>query len=258
MRIRKPAGVQTKSLLFRPRQPLHGKFSIGLTIDTPRVVSLPGFPAANAVAVAFDWCGSRRQLAFGPSLSGFATNLRLPQNLSEGDVYVLSISAAATLLISVDLYGDEEAVENIEIEELNDVPNTKTVCADPSVPGDRKFEDHLAANDLVKPVRPFAPLGRIESLRPLAEGAALTLEFRRPLGAETISNIVIWALVGEVRKVCAIPPGQLEAKLYFRLLSPEGGEIWPLTLAADHQFLWSGAADRGFDRVFLPAFSFEK
>src|ERR1700678_3841504 len=127
MRVRKPPSVQTKTFLFRPGRALHGTFSIGLAIE-----SLPG----GAKGATVDWCVSKRQLAFGPSMSGYVTNLRLPQNLSEGDVYVLSVSAAAMLTISVSLNGDEKAVESVAIEELDDGPSVQTVCADPATAGD--------------------------------------------------------------------------------------------------------------------------
>jgi hypothetical protein len=257
MRIYKPANLAAKSLLFRPRRPLCGSFSIVLAIDSPVAVPLPGAPTVSLPAT-FDWCGSRRQLAFGPSLSSFVTNLRLPQNLSEGDIYVLSVNAAARLYISVDLHGDAEAVESIAIEELDDVPNTPTVCADPTTPGDRKFEDRLATDNLVKPARAPAPWGRIELLRPCAQGAVLILVFRRPAGSETASTLLIWASLGEIRKVGVIEPGKLEANVYFRLQPAEAGESWPLTLTSHHPFIWSASADRGFDTVFLPAYSLVK
>jgi hypothetical protein len=225
---------------------LHGTFSIGLVIE-----SLPG----GAKAAAFDWCGSRRQLAFGPSMSGFATNLRLPRNLSEGDVYVLSVSAPAMLIISVSLNGDEEAVESVAIEELDDGPSTPTVCADPTTAGDRTFEDTLATGSLVTPALRAAPLGRIESLRPFPDGGVLILTFRRPAGSGAAAGFLIHASVGELQGLGFMAPGQLEVSVYFRLQPAEAGEKWALTLGSDHAFIWSGAVHRNFDTIFLPAFS---
>lgn len=246
MRVRKPASVYTKSFVFRPGRALHGKFSIGLGIES--------FGAA-ATAAVFEWCGSKRQLAFGPSMSGFATNLRLPQNLSEGDVYVLSVSAPAALIVSVGLNGEEKAVESIAIEELDDAPGVATVCADPTTPGDRSFEDALATGKLVKPALLPAPLGRIESLRPFPEGAALILTFRRPAGTGTESSIMVHASLGEVLRMAVMHPGRLEASVCFRLQPLAAGEAWPLTLTANHPFTWSGSVHRNFDTIFLPAFS---
>ena len=166
LRVRKPPNVYTKAFLFRPGKALHGNFSIGLAIQT--------MPGISTTAI-FEWCGSKRQLVFGAALSSFATNLRLPRNLSEGDVYVLSVSAPAVLVIAVSVNGGEEA-ENMAIEELDDGPSMQTVCADPTTAGDRNFDDMLAAASLVKPVQRAAPLGRIESLRPFPEGGVLSLD----------------------------------------------------------------------------------
>ena len=246
MRVRKPPSVQTKTFLFRPGRPLRGSFSIGLAIE-----SLPG----GAKAATFDWCGSKRQLAFGPSMSGFATNLRLPQNLSEGDVYVLSVSAPAMLIISVSLNGDEEAIESVAIEEVDDGPLTQTVCADPTTAGDRTFEDTLATASLHTPALRPVPVGRIESLRPFPEGGVLILTFQRPRGSAPASGFLIHASVGELRGLAFMAPGQLEASVYFRLQPAEAGETWALTLGSDRAFTWSGAVYRNFDRIFLPAFS---
>jgi hypothetical protein len=246
MRVRKPPSVQTKTFLFRPGRALHGTFSVGLAIE-----SLPG----GAKAATFDWCGSKRQLAFGRSMSGFVTNLRLPQNLSEGDVYVLSVSAPAMLIISVSLNGDEEAVESVAIEELDDGPSTQTVCADPTTAGDRTFEDTLATASLVTPALRAVPLGRIESLRPFPRGGVLILTFRRPTGSGAEAGFLIHASVGELRGLGFMAPGQLEVSVYFRLQPEKTGETWPLTLGSDHAFTWSGAVHRNFDTIFLPAFS---
>lgn len=249
MRIRKPTGVQTKSFLFRPGRRLQGTFSIGLAVESP---------AGGSTAATLEWCGSKRQLIFDSSLSGFVTNLRLPRNLSQGDVYVLSVSAPAILYISVDLHGDAEAVESIGIEAVDGESQTQTVCADPLTQGDRKFEDALVAGDVVKPAKPSAPLGRIESLRPLPEGAVLILVFRRPDAAETVRDALITVSVGEMRRLCIIAAGRSEVSASFWLQPREAGEIWPLTLTCDRPFTWSGAAQRGFDQVFLPAFSLMK
>jgi hypothetical protein len=246
MRVRKPPSVQTKSFLFRPSRALHGSFSIGLAIETM---------AGAGAAATFEWCGSKRQLAFGATMSGYVTNLRLPQNLTEGDVYVLSVSAPAMLVISVGLNGDEEAVESIAIEELDDGPATKTVCADPTTPGDRRFEDGLASGRLITPTPRAAPLGRIESIRPYPESGVLSLTFRRPAGAETSSVLLIKVWVGGMWNVGFIAAGQVEVSVHFRLRAAEAGETWPLTLACVHAFTWSGAVHRNFDTNFLPAFS---
>jgi hypothetical protein len=203
----------------------------------------------------FEWCGSKRQLAFGPSMSSFVTNLRLPQNLTEGDVYVLSVSAPAVLIISVALNGEEEAVESVAIEEVDDGPTVPIVCADPSTPGDRGFEDALATGRVVKPARRPAPLGKIESLRPFPDGAVLMLTFQRPPGAATAPGFLINASVGEVWRVGFMSPGRLQVSVCFRLQPVEAGETWPVTLTSDHEFQWSGTVNRNFDTIFLPAFS---
>jgi hypothetical protein len=246
MRVRKPPSVQTKTFLFRPDRPLHGSFSIGLTIE-----SLPG----GAKAATFDWCGSNRQLTFGPTMSGYATNLRLPQNLTEGDVYVLSVSAPAMLIISVSLNGDQDAVESIAIEELDDGPITQTICADPTTAGERTFEDTLATGSLVTPALRAARIGRIESLRPFPDGGVLILAFQRPPGSAAASGFLIHASVGGLRGLGFMAPGQSEVSVYFRLQPLAAGETWALTLGSDHAFTWSGAVHRNFDRIFLPAFS---
>jgi hypothetical protein len=248
LRVRKPPSIYTKTFLFRPGKPLHGAFSIGLAIET--------FAGQNGVAT-FEWCGSKRLLRFHTAPTGFITNLRLPQNLTPGDVYVLSVSGRGALVISVSLNGDEEAVESVAIEESDDGPYTATVCADPSTAGDRSFEDMLATDDLVKPAIRVAPVGRIESLRPFPDGGVLTLRFRRVKGAATLSSFLIRAIVGEQQKLGFMSAGQAEVSTVFRLFSVEGGETWPLTITADQEFTWSGSVSRNFDTVFLPAFSLQ-
>ena len=246
MRVRKPPGVQTKSFLFRPGKTVRGNFSIGLAIE-----SMGG----GSAVVTFEWCGSKRQLVFGASRSGFMTNLRLPQNLTEGDVYVLSVSARAMLVISVGLNGDEEALESIAIEELDDGPATITVCADPTTSGERQFDDELANGGIVTPTMRVAPLCRIESLRPYPESGVLTLTFRRPAGSAMSSGLLIKIRVGEMRNVGFIHAGHVEVSVHFRLRAAEAGEAWPLTMACDQAFTWSGVVRRNFDTNFLPAFS---
>jgi hypothetical protein len=214
MRVRKPPTIQTKTFLFRPGRALHGTFSIGLAIE-----SLPG----GAKAATFDWCGSKRQLTFGSTMSGFVTNLRLPQNLSEGDVYVLSVSAPAMLIISVSLNGDEEGVESVAIEEVDDGPGTQTVCANPTTCGERTFEDTLATGGMVTPTLRAAGLGRIESLRPFPDGGVLILNFQRPPGSGTASGFLIHASVGELRGLGFMAPGQMEVSVHFRLRPAEAG-----------------------------------
>jgi hypothetical protein len=113
----------------------------------------------------------------------------------------------------------------------------------------------LATASLVKPVQRAAPLGRIESLRPFPDGGVLSLAFRRAPGDAMTSKFLIYATVGEVRRVGSMTPGQLEVSVCFRLQATEAGETWPLTLASDHPFVWSGAVHRNFDAIFLPAFS---
>jgi hypothetical protein len=246
MRVRKPASVYTKSFVFRPGKELHGKFSIGLAIESF------GFAAAPAM---FEWCGSKRQLDLVPPNGGFVTNFRLPRNLSEGDVYVLSVSGPGMLIVSVIVNGDEEAVESIAIEEIDDGPAVQVVCADPTTLGDRPFEDTLAVGRLVKPVQRPVPLGQIKSLRPFPDGGVLILNFRRPVGAETASNFLIHASVGELRSIGFMDHGRIEVSVCFRLQPVENGESWPLTLSSDHAFVWSGTVHRNFDTNFLPAFS---
>lgn len=246
MRVRKPPSVQTKTFLFRPGKTLHGVFSIGLAIEAM---------AGASTMATFEWCGSKRQLAFGGAMSGYVTNLRLPRNLSEGDVYVLSVSAYSMLIISVGLYGDEEALESIAIEELDDGPATMTVCADPSTPAERTFEDPLASGGLVTPAHWMVPLGKIESLRPYPESGVLSLTFRRHASSGTSSVLLIKITVGEMRSMAFIAAGQIEARVHFRLRAEEAGETWWLTLACDQPFTWSGAVHRNFDTNFLPAFS---
>jgi hypothetical protein len=254
MRVRKPSSVYTKAFIFRPSQPLHGKFSIGLSIEMPMAMGI-GMGSPNGAPVIFEWCGSKRRLVFGPAMQGFVTNLRLPQNLTEGDVYVLSVSANATLLISVGVNGEEAAVESIALEEVDDGPPVPTVCADPTTLGDRSFEDQLATGNLVAPTPRPIVLGKIESLRPFEEGGILIFTFERPRKAVQDSNFMIHVTVGEFRKPCIMAPWQAATSVSFRLHPAAAGETWPLTLTANHAFHWSATIYRNFDTVFLPVFS---
>src|SRR5271165_6719706 len=133
MRFRKPMQLRTKSFVFRPRRALSGKYSIGFAIEVS---------GAGAMAV-FNWCGSRRQIHLQAQLSSYMTNLRLPVNLSEEDVFVLSVTSNAPLILSVDLWKEGEITEDIALEEINGETTLETVCANPATDRDRKFEDSL-------------------------------------------------------------------------------------------------------------------
>ena len=117
------------------------------------------------------------------------------------------------LMISVGIYGDEQAVEKIAIEELDDGPALQTVCADPTTDGDRSFTDELAMDILAAPAPRSTPQGRIESLRPFPDGGILTLTFRRPIRAVADSNFMIRVTVGEFQRPCIMAPWQSERPL---------------------------------------------
>jgi hypothetical protein len=165
------------------------------------------------------------------------------------------VSGPGMLMVSVSVNGDEAAVEAIAIEEVDDGPAVQTVCADPTTPGDRPFEDTLAVGRLIKPAQRPVAQGQIKSLRPFPDGGILILTFRRPTGAETASNFLIYATVGELRRVGFLDHGRREVSVCFRLQPVQDGETWPLTLSSDHAFVWSGTVQRNFDTNFLPAFS---
>lgn len=244
MRIRKPAQLKSKSLTFRPRRALSGKYSIGFGIES----------SGNGAEVIFNWCGSRRQIHLLPQLSSYMTNLRLPLNLSDEDVFVLNISSGAPLILSVDVWCEGEKSDDIVLEEINGETSVETVCANPETDRDRKFEDSLVLGQAPVPSRRSTPVGSIASLRALPEGAQLYLSFHRPAGA-SVGDLLITASVGSMRRLCIIAAGKATNGVTFWLQPDAAQESWPLVLYSDQPFAWSGAAQRGYDAVFLPAFS---
>jgi hypothetical protein len=244
MRIRKPAQLKSKSLTFRPRRALSGKYSIGFGIESSGM---------GAMGV-FNWCGSRRQIHLLPQLSSYMTNLRLPLNLSEEDVFVLNVTSSAPLILSIEIWAEGEKTEDIALEEINGDTSIETVCANPATDRDRKFEDSLVLGQSPVPSRRATPVASIASLRALPEGAQLYLSFHRPTDAPT-RDLLITASVGPMRRLCIIAAGRATNGVTFWLQPDAAQESWPLVLYGDQPFAWSGAAQRGYDAVFLPAFS---
>ena len=246
MRIRKPAQVPMKSFLFRPRGPIEGKYSIGFGIETGG----PGAP------VTFSWCGSRRQIHVKPNLSSYITNLRLPLKMSEDDVFVLTVSAPFTLILSLDIWNKGEPTEDIVMEEINGEPPVQTACANPETDRDRKFEEQLVLGHAKVQARQQTPVGRIDSLRELPDGATLYLSFQRLPGEANTSDLLVTASIGPMRRLCIIAAGQSTSGAAFWLAPETAGESWPLKFYGNQPFTWTGVAQRGFDSIFLPAFTF--
>jgi len=244
MRIRKPISVRTKSFVFRPRGPLNGKYSIGIALES----SGPG-----AVALV-NWCGSRRQIHLLGQLSSYMTNLSLPMNLSGDDVFVLSVESPAPIIFSIDIWYEGKTTEDIAMEQIDGETSIETVCANPATDGDRKFEDSLMLGRAPVAPRRSTPVGSIESLRALPEGAMLYLSFHRPENAPA-RDLMVTAVVGPMRRLCIIAAGRETNGITFWLQPEAAAENWPLILYGDQPFAWSGAAQRGYDAVFLPAFS---
>jgi hypothetical protein len=247
MRIHKPANVGAKSFVFRPSRALDGNYSIGLAIEA----SGPG------AVVIFNWCGSRRQISLLPNLSSYVTNLKLPVSLSAEDAFVLSVTSKARIMLSIDLWGNGQTTTDIAMEELEGETSVPTVCANPATVRDRKFEDSLVMGEAAVPARRRNPVGRIESLRALPEGAVLHLFFHRPADAQPASDLLIRASVGAMRRLCIVAAGKTGNSVTFLLQPEAAGESWPLIFHSEQPFTWSGGAQRGFDSVFLPAFSLE-
>jgi hypothetical protein len=245
MRIRKPARVPVKSFILRPKGEVTGKYSIGLSIEA----------SGAGGSVNFVWCGSRRQIHLRPHVSSYMTNLTLPRNLVADDVFVLTVAAPLTLILSLSFWKSGAATEDITVEEVDGETEVRTACANPATDRDRKFEEPLMLGDAKVAARRQTPVGRIESLRQLPDGAVLYLHFHR-LPEDTSGDIMLTASIGPMRRLCVIAAGQPGNSVTFWLQPEAEGESWPLNFYSTQPFTWSGAAQRGYDSVFLPAFSF--
>jgi hypothetical protein len=246
MRIRKPAQVAVKSFVFRPRGTVEGKYSIGFGIES----SGPG------AAVNFSWCGSRRQIHLMPHLSSYVTNLRLARKLSADDVFVLTISAPLTLILSIDIWKAGEPTEDIIMEEVDGEAPVQTVCANPETDRDRKFDEQLVLGEAKVAAHRQTPVGSINSLRELPEGAMLYVSFQRLPDDAKNEDLLVKVAIGEMRRLCIIAAGRNTNGATFWLQPETAGKSWPLTFWANRPFSWTGMAQRGFDSVFLPAFTF--
>jgi hypothetical protein len=246
MRLRKPAQLPTKSLIFRPQRDLEGKYSIGFGLET----------SGHGAAASFSWCGSRRQVHLLPQLSGYVTNLRLPLNMGAEDVFVLTVTAPFTLILTVDIWKEGQPTEDLAMEEINGETSVQTVCANPTTDRDRKFDEPLMLGQSPVAARRQTPVGRIDSLRDLPEGALLYLNFHRLPNDPSAEDLLVTAILGPMRRLCVIAAGKATNGITFWLQPDNAGESWPLRLSSAKPFAWSGAAQRGYDAVFLPAFSF--
>jgi hypothetical protein len=246
MRLRKPGQPPTKSFIFRPRRDLTGKYSIGFGLET----SGPG------AAASFSWCGSRRQITLLPQLSSYVTNLRLPINIAAEDVFVLTVTARFTVILTIDVWKEGESTEDLVMEEIDGETSIQTVCANPATDRERKFDEPLVLGQAPVAARRQTPVGRIESLRDLPEGALLYLNFHRLPNDTSADDLLVTASLGAMHGLCVIAAGKSTNGITFRLQPETAGESWPLSLYSGQPFAWSGAAQRGYDPVFLPAFSF--
>jgi hypothetical protein len=174
--------------------------------------------------------------------------------LSEDDVFVLNISSPAPLILSVEIWCEGQKTEDIAVEEIDGETSVETVCANPATDRDRKFEDSLVLGQSPVSSRRQTPVGSIESLRAVPEGALLYLSFHRPTDAP-VGDLMITASVGSMRRLCVIAAGRATNGVTFWLQPDAAEESWPLVLYSNQPFAWSGAAQRGYDAVFLPAFS---
>ncbi len=246
MRIRKPAQVPVKSFIIRPRGEGPGKYSIGFSIEAH----------GGGGYASFNWCGSRRQIHLLPPMSSYMTNLSLPKNLAAGDAYVLKVSAPVALILTIDLWKNGERTEELEMEQIDGDSDVQTVCANPETDRDRKFEEPLMVGQAKVAARRQTPVGRIESLRELPEGAVLYLSFQRLPDDTSAGDLMLTARIGSMRRLCVIAAGQPKNGLTFWLQPEMAGEKWDLNFWGNQPFTWSGATQRGYDSVFLPAFSF--
>ena len=245
MRVRKGAQVPVKTFILRPKGQLRGKYSIGLSIEA----------SGGGGSVTYVWCGSRRQIHLQPNLSSYMTNLTLPRNLDANDVFVLTVAAPLTLILSLTFWEGGAVTEDIAVEEVDGETEVRTACVDPATDRDRKFEEPLVLGKFKIAARRQTPVGRIESLRELPEGAVVYLHFHR-LPDDKSGDIMVTASIGPMRRLCVIAAGQPGNSVTFWLEPEAAGESWPLNFYSTQPFTWSGAAQRGYDSVFLPAFSF--
>ena len=245
MRILKPQQIPVKNFVLRPRKPLTGTYTVGFGIE-----------AMSATGVArFSWCGSKRQVHMTQQLKSYMTSYRLPAEMTQDDVYLLSVSAPFMLVLSVDVVTEGHVTDDILVETVDDVTGLATVCEKPATDG-RPFSDPLIIGQAPVAAKRKEPVGRIESLRELPEGGVLHLTLHRRANEPRTDFLNIIATFGEHRRVCAIPPGLDSNTTPFRLLPQAAGEGLDLTLDCHYPFLWSCMADRGWDTNCLPVFSF--
>lgn len=246
MRIRKPAQQPTKTFVLRPRGEFTGKYSIGLSVEG----------SGGGGFASLKWCGSQRQIHLLPHLSSYMANLSLPLNLSAEDVFVLTVTAPFTLILALDLWKEGAATEDLAVEEIDGETSLETVCANPATDRDRKFEEPLVLGGAKVQGRRRTQVGCIESLRELPAGAVLYLSFQRLPDDSLANDFMVTASIGPMRRLCVIGAGRPTNSLTFWLQPEAAGESWPLQFYSTQPFTWSGAAQRGYDEVFLPAFSF--
>jgi hypothetical protein len=161
-----------------------------------------------------------------------------------------------TLILSIDPWIEGQPTGDLAMEEIDGETQVKTVCANPATDRDRKFEEPLVLGHAPVAARRQTPVGRIESLRDLPDGALLHMSFHRLPDDQSATDLLVTAQIGPMRRLCIIAAGRSANEVTFWLQPEAAGESWPLNLYSDKAFAWSGAAQRGYDSVFLPAFSF--
>jgi hypothetical protein len=243
MQTRVPAH-EKKTFVIRPAGMLTGHYTVGLTVQsfTPDLYA------------ELEWCGSRRRI-FLPGRAGYATSLKMPGNLTESDVFVLSAVSPLRLGVSLQPYKQGETTEDLIIAEAEPGAAIEYACGDPMPAVARSFEDPLVIGLFPVPARREVPIGHIQALRADPDGAVLQLTVRREAQAKPDRMLSVTVDVGEMRRLCILPVKVSEVAAVFRLQPESGTEEWPLTMRSELPVQWTGVVLRPWGSPCLPGFS---
>jgi hypothetical protein len=234
----------------------HGGFVINLVVQALSDFQVrPGRSSIRPPAV-LTWCGSRCLIGFSPASSSYSTMLRLPAQVSEGDEFPISVQWGEALSVSASLY-DAEGVsaDGFEWETIEGAPQSKCVCADPAVAVERAWRDSIAIGVAAAAQRPPIISWAVEALRTMIGGANLGFRIRRTEGSVMAEPLQVSIGVRGMRRLAIIPAGALETSVEFPLAAESAGFRWNLSIGCPEAVEWSASIYRGYDAVFLPAFS---
>ena len=205
---------------------------------------------------AVTWCGSRCLIGFSPASRSYSTMLRLPAQISDGDEFPISVHWSEAVSVSASLYDAEGSIaDGFDWERIEGVPEGRLVCADPRVAVERAWRDQIAVGVDAAAQRPPVAAWAVQALRTMVDSANLGFRLRRTAGSVIGEPLQVVIGVREMRRLAIIPAGSLETNVEFPLAAQAAGFRWNLSIGCTETVEWSASIYRGYDLVFLPAFS---